>query len=295
VRYQDILYEVEDAVATITLSRLAKRNAYTIEMGDEVVAAFAAARDNGWAFGPGDEISGNTVAMAPDNDAIGIVVKGETGSMDLDVVANRVTSVAYRKGIELSGGGISQARIVNNLVTGTGLEGVGISASGGGTGTSFSIVDNTVTENTSGILVNFANGEVVNNVITGNTAVPFYVTNSNTVVHRNNLFFDNGVSLVATGPNTLFTDPLYVDTQAFRPASHSRWWTRGTTRLYRPRSPPTSTATRASTGRWTSAPTRCRRPRPRSVPARCCSRSRRVPRFGGGASPTHAHLERPLV
>ena len=42
----NILYDVEDGVATITLHRPEKLNAYTTEMGDEVVAAFAAARDD---------------------------------------------------------------------------------------------------------------------------------------------------------------------------------------------------------------------------------------------------------
>ena len=44
--YENILYDVDDRVATITLHRPAKLNAYTTEMGDEVVAAFAAARDD---------------------------------------------------------------------------------------------------------------------------------------------------------------------------------------------------------------------------------------------------------
>jgi len=44
--YQDILYEVDGYVATITLHRPDKLNAYTTEMGDEVVEAFAAARDD---------------------------------------------------------------------------------------------------------------------------------------------------------------------------------------------------------------------------------------------------------
>ncbi len=42
--YEHILYEVEDAIATITLNRPDKLNAYMPEMGDEVVAAFAKAR-----------------------------------------------------------------------------------------------------------------------------------------------------------------------------------------------------------------------------------------------------------
>jgi enoyl-CoA hydratase/carnithine racemase len=42
--YARILYDVSDGVATVTLNRPEKLNAYTPEMGDEVVAAFAQAR-----------------------------------------------------------------------------------------------------------------------------------------------------------------------------------------------------------------------------------------------------------
>jgi enoyl-CoA hydratase/carnithine racemase len=44
--YTQIRYGVEDGVATVTLHRPERLNAYTVEMGDEVVAAFAAARDD---------------------------------------------------------------------------------------------------------------------------------------------------------------------------------------------------------------------------------------------------------
>jgi enoyl-CoA hydratase/carnithine racemase len=43
---EQIRYEVEAGVATITLHRPEKLNAYTTEMGDEVVEAFAQARDD---------------------------------------------------------------------------------------------------------------------------------------------------------------------------------------------------------------------------------------------------------
>lgn len=44
--YEDIRFEALDGVATITLHRPDKLNAYTTEMGDEVVAAFARCRDD---------------------------------------------------------------------------------------------------------------------------------------------------------------------------------------------------------------------------------------------------------
>ena len=44
--YETILVETSDAVATLTLYRPEKRNAYTSQMGEEIVAAFRALRDD---------------------------------------------------------------------------------------------------------------------------------------------------------------------------------------------------------------------------------------------------------
>ncbi len=44
--YASILYETSDGIATITLNRPEKLNAYTTEMGEEVVDAFARARED---------------------------------------------------------------------------------------------------------------------------------------------------------------------------------------------------------------------------------------------------------
>ncbi len=45
--YETIEYAVDDRIATITLNRPEKRNAYIPQMGEEVVAAFRAAREDG--------------------------------------------------------------------------------------------------------------------------------------------------------------------------------------------------------------------------------------------------------
>ena len=44
--YENILYEPSDGIATITLDRPDKLNAYTVEMGEELVAAFGCARSD---------------------------------------------------------------------------------------------------------------------------------------------------------------------------------------------------------------------------------------------------------
>lgn len=46
MQYEHILSDVSDGIATITLNRPEKLNAYITEMGDEVVAAFRASRDD---------------------------------------------------------------------------------------------------------------------------------------------------------------------------------------------------------------------------------------------------------
>jgi len=46
VGYQNVLLEVADGIATVTLHRPEKLNAYTTEMGDEVVDAFRALRED---------------------------------------------------------------------------------------------------------------------------------------------------------------------------------------------------------------------------------------------------------
>jgi len=46
VGYETILYAVDERIATITLNRPDKRNAYLPQMGEDVVAAFRAARDD---------------------------------------------------------------------------------------------------------------------------------------------------------------------------------------------------------------------------------------------------------
>jgi 2-(1,2-epoxy-1,2-dihydrophenyl)acetyl-CoA isomerase len=44
--YETIQYAVDDRIATITLNRPEKRNAYVPQMGEDIVAAFRAARDD---------------------------------------------------------------------------------------------------------------------------------------------------------------------------------------------------------------------------------------------------------
>lgn len=74
------------------------------------------------AYGDG-VVARNRVEMPPNEAAISVVV--ETGAMDVDIAANRVSGAFYETGIQVAKQGFTQsyhARVVNNLVTGaTGL------------------------------------------------------------------------------------------------------------------------------------------------------------------------------
>jgi hypothetical protein len=149
--------------------------------------------------------------------------------MEADLFANRVFGDFYEKGIEVSrtGSATFAARVVGNLVTGASALGYGIYAAGqGGDGvTDVTIVNNTVTASYHGILINFFDALVANNMVTGNTLMGFSIspTGGSTVVDRNNLAFGNGDDFFGTnpGPGTVLADPLYTNAQDFRPAPNS--------------------------------------------------------------------------
>lgn len=178
------------------------------------------------AYGDG-EIARNTVTMPSTNDASGIRVLVEFGSMDVDVVANRVTGSLYEIGIEVLKTGFTQsfrARVVNNLVTGATAFGWGIVVDGlGGDGVpDAELLNNTVAGNWNGINLNQFDGLVANNVVTGSSSLGYAVhTGGATVVDRNNLAFDNGDDFFGfePGPGTVLEDPRYGPGPDYRPSS----------------------------------------------------------------------------
>ena len=83
--YEHILFDVSEGIATITLNRAEKLNAYTTEMGDEVVAALRSTRDD---------------------DAVRVVIltgagKGFCAGVDLDHLKAHMAGGAKGKGPKL--------------------------------------------------------------------------------------------------------------------------------------------------------------------------------------------------
>src|SRR5262249_25431696 len=88
--YASVLYEVAGGVAIVTLNRPAKLNAYTVEMGDEVVDAFARARADddvrtviltgaGRAFCAGVDLEQLKAHLSPSTSAASAVSGSEAG------------------------------------------------------------------------------------------------------------------------------------------------------------------------------------------------------------------------
>jgi enoyl-CoA hydratase/carnithine racemase len=88
--YQNILYEVEGGIATLTLNRPEKLNAYTLAMGDELVDAFARVRAD----------QGVRVALLTG------AGRGFCAGVDLDALrAHQANASAARSEPQASGGG----------------------------------------------------------------------------------------------------------------------------------------------------------------------------------------------
>jgi hypothetical protein len=179
------------------------------------------------AYGEG-QIARDDVIMAPTNIAKGISVLVVTGSMEVDVVANRIRGTAYGGGIEIQEDATPtqffEARVVNNLVTGATAGGAGIQvvrAAFDGFNDAW-ISNNTVTDGLIGIATSELDAAVGNNVVTGQ-GIGFDLGSGATVVQHGNLAFDNDFDFIRppVGPDTLFEDPLYADTTDFRPTPYS--------------------------------------------------------------------------
>ena len=78
--FEAIRYEVEGGVATLTLNRPEKRNAYTPRMGDEVVRAFRAAREDDAVRAVILTGAGKGFCAGVDLDALKAMQAGEAGA-----------------------------------------------------------------------------------------------------------------------------------------------------------------------------------------------------------------------
>src|SRR5262245_54920090 len=94
--YRNILFEVADGIATVTLNRPEKLNAYTLEMGDEIVDAFARIKPD-----PAVRVAILTGAG-----------RGFCAGVDLDALKAHQASEARSEPMASEGGGAGSARAV---------------------------------------------------------------------------------------------------------------------------------------------------------------------------------------
>lgn len=176
------------------------------------------------AYGGGvqtNTVKRNTVTLPPTNDAVGILVTVEDGSMTVDAIGNRVTGSFYDTGIQVSGDESPLTTLVaNNLVSGA--EGVGILVYGQGSDgvRDVDIVNNTVAGNAYGISVGQRDARIANNVITGSETTGLSLgLSAPAIVNDHNLFFGNvaDTSGQPAGPGSVFADPRYADLADLRP------------------------------------------------------------------------------
>lgn len=180
-------------------------------------------------------IVGNTIAMDGTGGLAGAVeIVNGAPALAVDVLRNRIDATGLNGGVivrQSDAAGSTAARVVGNLIVGaldlTGPQPGGISllvTAGSG---DFTVVNNTVADNDSGVVVDGAAGAIAgvlaNNVVAGNTSTGIDVAAAvaATFTNDHNLLFGNGPDSFVAGPGTLFADPLFVggDDYHLQPAS----------------------------------------------------------------------------
>ena len=174
-------------------------------------------------------IQGNRVQMGQNSQTAAIEVANGSGTtVNTDIIGNFVTGHDYDAGIMAYqyGDGFMSTRILSNVVTGQngnvgGPGGIVVNASGTNAHCNFSIVNNTLYNNRTGILVNGRSdlgsqllGTVTNNIIANSTQNGLALEDdAGTVTNGYNLFFGNVQDYweeFVPGPGTLYLDPLFV-------------------------------------------------------------------------------------
>lgn len=110
--YQEITYDVADAVATVTLYRPARRNGYTIRMADELADALGRAdadqdvravilTGHGTDFCVGADLSGGPITSEPDDDG---PYREPAGRVSMRIYAMQKPVIAAVRGIAVGAG-----------------------------------------------------------------------------------------------------------------------------------------------------------------------------------------------
>lgn len=170
-------------------------------------------------------ITGNIVSVGGTMSTYAAIqVHNAAGTLEIDVVANRVDAGGYNGGIAITqedASGELVARIVNNLVVGTdyvmGVQPGAVSmlvAAGSG---DLLVANNTLADNDTGFFADAASGASLegvfaNNIVAGNSrkGVVIDALVEPTFGNDHNLVSGNADDDFVPGPGTLLVDPLFI-------------------------------------------------------------------------------------
>ncbi|MBI5612225.1 MAG: hypothetical protein HY942_04020 [Gammaproteobacteria bacterium] len=170
-------------------------------------------------------IQRNRIVMQGADQGSAVDLANGTRLMTVDVIGNIISGTNYDSGISLfqyAPGGTINARVINNLVTGqNGNVGApaAISVNDSQGTLNFSLINNTLSSNRTGILISGRSdlgaamyGTVANNIVANSsqTGIAIDTDFEPTVTNRYNLFFNNPNNWFTPGANTLYVDPQFV-------------------------------------------------------------------------------------
>ncbi|HEX7770460.1 MAG TPA: choice-of-anchor Q domain-containing protein [Dokdonella sp.] len=170
-------------------------------------------------------IAGNTVRIGGTMSTYAAIsIRNGAGTLDLDVLANRIDAAGYNGGIAITqedAAGAMAGRVINNLVVGTdyvmgmqpGAISVWVTAGSG----EFLVANNTLVGNDTGFFADAAPGGILEGVLANNIVAGS--TNRGIVIdalvepafgNDHNLVFGNLDDEFTPGPGTLFVDPQFI-------------------------------------------------------------------------------------
>lgn len=170
-------------------------------------------------------ITGTTVSVGGTMSTYAAIqVHNAVGTLEVDVLANRIDAEGYNGGIAITqddASGVLAARVVNNLVVGTdyvmgvqpGAVSVLVTAGSG----ELLVANNTLADNDTGFFAKAASGASLdgvfaNNIVAGNSreGVVIDARVEPTFGNDHNLVFGNADDDFVPGSGTLVVDPLFV-------------------------------------------------------------------------------------
>lgn len=205
-------------------------NRLTIPPASQHFGTDAIAIEGGNASSTAGVVRGNRIDHFDGGELGAISVYNWESNLDVDVIANQIRGADFNSGIQLYqfGPGISQVRILDNLVAGqtsqAGVPGSIVMNITEGDAT-FEIVNNTAVAGNRGIQVNGGSpiatwrGVVANNIVAGmgnNGIVIAQPATPGAVENDHNVIYNVPQNFFTPGPGTLFVDPLFVPGNSYR-------------------------------------------------------------------------------